>query len=100
MVNTPFRFGKEEKLKEANLTITSPSAEGYATYLRAVLATHGISPAFSVKPISFPQSQKDAIDVDNAADFTNHELTKKLDKMLACHRAIIDHHVLRTKGLD
>ncbi|KAG2066125.1 hypothetical protein BDR04DRAFT_1107240, partial [Suillus decipiens] len=36
-----------------------------------------VSPAFSVKLISFPRSQKDAIDVHNAADFTNHELTKK-----------------------
>ncbi|KAG2067715.1 hypothetical protein BDR04DRAFT_1104640, partial [Suillus decipiens] len=74
------------KLKEANLTIAPPSAEDYVTYLRAVtekndlwLQVHlpcikSMSPAFSVKPISFPRSQKD--------------LTKKLAKTLACHRAM------------
>ncbi|KAG2065157.1 hypothetical protein BDR04DRAFT_1108945, partial [Suillus decipiens] len=79
---------KVNKLKEANLTIALPSAEDYITYLCAVLATHDLwlqvhlpcikamSLAFSVKPISFPRN------------FTNHELTKKLNKMLACHQAM------------
>ncbi|KAG2068780.1 hypothetical protein BDR04DRAFT_1102675 [Suillus decipiens] len=100
-----------------NLTI-APSAEDYVTFFAhskhgkteykvTEKQTYGFK---YIYPVSKPQ--KDAIDVDNAADFTNHELTKKLDKSLACHRTMynimgdnsikgrIDHRVPRTKGLD
>ncbi|KAG2071803.1 hypothetical protein BDR04DRAFT_1097792 [Suillus decipiens] len=94
-------------LKETDLTIAL-SAEDYVTYLRAVLATHGkteykvtgkkdlwiqvhlpcikaVSPAFPVKPISSPRSQKDAIDPCTISWVTIGR---------------IDHRVPRTKGLD
>ncbi|KAG2075453.1 hypothetical protein BDR04DRAFT_1091685 [Suillus decipiens] len=97
------------KLKEANLTI-APSAEDYVTFLCAVFATHGKTEykvtekkTYGFKyiyPVSKPQ--KDAIDVNNAADF------KAMKRLLVTEPCTIswvrigriDHRVPRTKGLD
>ncbi|KAG2066275.1 hypothetical protein BDR04DRAFT_1107020, partial [Suillus decipiens] len=80
------------QLKEANLTIAL-SAEDYVTFLHTVLTTHGkqsisLESCLFCQTYVFPAKSKDAIDVDNAADFTNHKLMKKLDKILACHWAM------------
>ncbi|KAG2064878.1 hypothetical protein BDR04DRAFT_1109454, partial [Suillus decipiens] len=106
---------KVNKLKEANLTI-APSAEDYVTFLRAVLATHGKTEykvtekkTYGFKyiyPVSKPQ--KDAIDVDNAADFKAMKCLLVTEPCTISWVIIpsrvrigrIDHRVPRTKGLD